>query len=157
MVEPPTNKGFHHRHPNQGRPEAMSDTTTLATTGAGPMPEQVAFWRPFTPAGRLVRRVLADMEHERSEALGGHHWRSNARRLIGGVPLRDILLSLASAVAIALFVAVFLLMAYKPVTFDPAARPTPAERCAAAGGTYTDLGGGLFAPSWSCEYPPPTP
>ena len=68
--------------------------------------EQVAFWRPLTPTGRLVARVLRDMEREQPKVIEQDHpWRDSDVKTVVGVPLRDILYS-AILAATAAFVVV---------------------------------------------------
>ena len=78
-------------------------------------------------------------------------WRDSAKPFTG-VTAVDLGLS---ALCIGTFVAsMAVFQIFMSALTDTSDAPSPAERCVADGGTFTDIGGGgIFAPSWSCEYP----
>ena len=119
--------------------------------GRGVLPEQIVFWKPWTRSGRLVVQVLRDIQRDSpEEMISLDHWRSDSTRPFTGVTVADAAWSLAWVALIVSFLAMYALFVFAVGASDG---PTHAERCVAAGGIYTDLGGGLFSPSWSCEYP----
>ena len=58
----------------------------------------------------------------------------------------------ASEIAVYFAIAVTAFAIFKTATGPE--RPTPAQACVLYGGTYTELGSGLFGPAWECEHPP---
>ena len=63
--------------------------------------------------------------------------------------------SVAERAAIGVIVGAFVLTAFAMFRIVTApVPPSPAEVCVAGGGTFTDVGAGLFGPAWECEYPP---
>ena len=117
----------------------------------GVLPEQIVFWKPWTRSGRLVVEVLRDIQRNcPEEMLYLDHWRSDSTRPFTGVTVADAAWSLAWVALAAACLALYALFVFSVRAPDG---PTPAERCVTAGGVYTDVGGGLFSPSWSCEYP----
>ena len=117
----------------------------------GALPEQIALWKPWTRSGKLVTQVLRDIQRDTPEEMTYlDHWRLDSTRPFTGVTVGD---AARSAACVAVFVSLMAVYALLIFGVAGSAGAGSAERCVAAGGVYADLGGGLFSPSWSCEYP----
>ena len=135
--------------PQDPRTDIPRIRSMIGTRGA--LPEQVAFWKPWTRSGSLVVHVLRDIQRDNpQEMIYLDHWRSDSTQPFTAVTVADAAWSLSWVALAAAFLTLYALFVFSVGAPDG---PTPAERCVTAGDVYTDLGGGLFSPSWSCEYP----
>ena len=122
----------------------------------GALPAQIAFWKPWTRSGKLVAQVLRDIQRDTpNEMKYIVCWRNPTKPFTGATAV-DLGLSALCIGTFVAFIAVFQI--FMSSLTDTSDAPSPAERCVADGGTFADLGGGgIFAPSWSCEYPSQPP
>ena len=159
-----------YEHPIYATPSLQEMCRMHEERGTGPTPAGgpimrdadsvgllAELWRPFTPTGRMVRRVLADMERDDPEFLAKQIWYDPRAKTVSGVPRDRMLSSAAFALGVAVGLAAMISFMVVLFIYDASARPTPAEACAEVGGIYTDHGGGLFSPNWSCQHPPRFP